>query len=44
MKYLLACLIVIAVPILLMAVFGLGALCYGVSNLMKGMWQLKEEE
>jgi hypothetical protein len=39
MKYFLACLIILTVPILLITVFGLGALYIGVANLLEGMRQ-----
>ena len=42
MKYFLACLIIPAVPILLIAVFGIGALYFGVTNLMERGWAAKE--
>jgi hypothetical protein len=37
MRYFLACLIVLTVPILLIAVFGFGALYFGVANLLERM-------
>jgi hypothetical protein len=40
MKYFIACLFILAVPILLIAVFGLGGLYFGVANLLDGMRQL----
>ncbi len=39
MKYFLACLIIPAIPILLIVVFGLGALYYCAVNLLEGMRQ-----
>jgi len=42
MKYFLACLIIPAVPVLLIAVFGIGALYFGVTNLMERGWAAKK--
>jgi hypothetical protein len=39
MKYIFACLIIPIIPILLIAVFGLGALYFGVTNLQERMKQ-----
>jgi len=39
MKYFLACLLIPIIPILLIAVFGLGALYFGVANLQERMRQ-----
>jgi len=40
MKYLLACLILPIVSMLVIVVFGLGALCFCVDNLLEQMRQL----
>jgi hypothetical protein len=40
MKYFLACLILPIVSMLVIVVFGLGALCFGVANLLDQMRQL----
>jgi hypothetical protein len=39
MKYFLACLIIPTIPILLIAVFGLGAMYFCVANLLERMRQ-----
>jgi len=42
MKYFLACLVIPAVPVLLFVVFGIGALYFGVTNLMERGWAAKK--
>ena len=42
MKYIIACLILPIIPVVLIAVFGLGALYFGVTDLLERMMHFNE--